>query len=387
MHMQLNRAAKDFVREIPGEATPAGPLREVARAIAEGRTRAAEATLRRHLAEVERSPETRGVERYVFGAALARRLSAEAVEEANLYLKQFEVPQIQLFNLLADKVPQVSMTTAIANSCIARAIGEQLHPTVIDVGIGTGRQMVALLDSLCATGRLPKRMTVIGIEPSDFCLRLAEQNLREAAARLGVGLSFHAQRSAVEELTDEDWARLAALCKGRPAINASFALHHVGDVGGSDVRDEVLLRLRSLRPLALVLSEPDVDHLERRFLVRFDNCWRHFATTFVAIDRLTIPKCDQDALKVQFFGREIADILGSPDDTRSERHESASSWLRRLKRTGYEARMNVELPPSGPVIDVCNRGDRASLEFADEPLVAVLCAVPAWGVLTPPFTV
>jgi hypothetical protein len=373
----LMPAANDSINESSAELTNAGPLREVARAISEDRARDAEATLRHHLAEVERSDERRALERYIFAAALARRLSAKAVAEANLYLNHFEVPQIHLFNLLAHHVPQVSMTTVIANACIAQAIAGQARPTVIDIGIGTGRQIVSLLELLHATKQLPKQMTVIGVEPSDFCLGRADENLRAAAERFGVALSFRALRNVAERLTGDDWARMAALCTGRPAINASFALHHIADVDGRDVRDDVLLRLRSLHPAALVVSEPDVHHLEHDFLARFDNCWRHFGATFVALDRLALSKSDRDALKVQFFGREIADILGNPEDTRSERHERASSWLERLERTGYVPRMNVELPPSGAVISVRNRGDRASLQLGSEPLVAVLCAVPA----------
>jgi hypothetical protein len=376
MKQMLSFQAEDLVEEPCAEPTAAGALREVARAIAEGRPGDAEATLRDHLARVEQSGDGRAIERYVFGAALARRLSAEAVAQANLYLNHFEVPQIHLFNLLANRVPQVALTTEIANACIVHAIGRQTHPTVIDIGIGTGRQIVGLLESLQAKRQLPKKIRVIGIEPSELCLGLAQQNLREAAARLGVALSFHGLRREAEGLTRDNWAELAALCTDRPAINASFALHHVADVDGRDVLYDVLLRLRSLRPAVLVLSEPDVHHLERDFLIRFDNCWRHFGITFAAIDRLAIPKSDRDALKVRFFGREIADILGNPEDTRSERHESASSWLARLERTGYQARMNVELPPSGAVINIRNRGDRASLELGDEPLVAVFRAVP-----------
>jgi hypothetical protein len=375
----VKRQAHDLVEAPRSEPSEAGPLREVARAIAEGRSADAEATLRQHLAVLERSGAGRAVERYVFAAALARRLSAEAVAEANLYLSHFEVPQIELFNLLADRVPQVAMTTEIANGCIAQAIAHQAHPTLIDVGIGTGRQIVGLLESLHARGQLPNQMRVIGIEPSQLCLGLAHDNLRQAAARLGVALSFHGLRNVAEGLTADDWAQLAALCTDHPAINASFALHHVADIDGRDVRDDVLLRLRSLHPAVLVLAEPDVHHLEHGFLARFDNCWRHFAITFAAIDQLEIPRSDQDALKVRFFGREIADILGNPEDMRSERHERASSWLARLERTGYRTRMNVALPPSGTVINVRNRGDRASLELGDEPLVAVFCAVPLQG--------
>ena len=91
------------------------------------------------LEAVRRDDDPRAVGYYVFGAALARRLSKDAAEEANLYLNRFDVPQIHLFNLLAHEVPQVGLTTVIANRCIAGAIEGSAHPTVIDVGIGTAQ--------------------------------------------------------------------------------------------------------------------------------------------------------------------------------------------------------------------------------------------------------
>ncbi len=354
----------------------AARLRRIAHGIATGANREAERELGELLASVEHDGDPRAIGYCVFAAALARRLSRAAAEEANLYLNRFDVPQIHLFNLLANEVPQVGLTTIMANGCIARAIAGHPHPVVIDVGIGTGRQMTSLLELLRQSGQLPARLTLIGIEPSDWSLDLAEKNVRSAAVDLGIELSFHRFCNVAEGLTRDDWHRLGELCRTRPAINASFALHHVSDVGGRDVRDDVLLRLRSLNPAALVLSEPNVHHLERDFLLRFENCVHHFETTFSVIDALSISQTDKDALKVCFFGREIADILGNAEETRSERHESTTSWLGRLARTGYAPSLEIELPPSGPVIRVTRRDGYATLDSGEEPLVAVLCATP-----------
>lgn len=312
----------------------------------------------------------------VFGAALARRLSGSADDEANLYLTRFDVPQIDLFNLLALEVPQVKLTTIIANRCIMQAISNHAHATIIDIGIGTGRQMVELLEVISAEGTLPQTLTLIGIEPSDSSLDLARENIQNVEQKLGIAIDFHPICSVVERLTPDDWDDLAARCATRPVINGSFALHHISDVDDRDVRDDVFARLRALEPLTFVLAEPNVHHVEPDFARRFANCWRHFGATFQVIDELAIAQRDKDALKVCFFGREIADILGNAEDSRSERHERTSSWLARLKHAGFEPCLDIELPPSDSVIDVTRRCGYATLDYRDLPLIAVIAATP-----------
>jgi hypothetical protein len=271
----------------------------VARDIAQGDRDKADRDLVALLTEVGRDSDPKAINVYVFGAALARRISGTAAAEANLCLRQFEVPQIHLFNLLAISAPFVGLAGVIANREIRRAVRGEQHPTVIDVGIGTGRQVVA-----------------------------------DAARKAGLPVTFHPFLRAAEAITVDEWHMIRAACTARPVINASFALHHVGDVGGKDVRNDVLRRLRWLDPKLCVLSEPNVHHYEKDFLRRFHNCWEHFSVAFAAVDRARAARRHKNALKVCFFGREIADILANPEEQRSERHESTASWLGRLAETG-----------------------------------------------------
>jgi SAM-dependent methyltransferase len=351
----------------------------VARDIGRGDRDRADRDLTALLAEVGRDPDPRVIDLYVFGAALARRISGTAAAEANLYLRQFDVPQIHLFNLLAVSAPFVGLAGVIANREIQRTASGDQHPTVIDVGIGTGRQVVALLEAMTASETLPAALTVIGIEPSEFCLDLAHQNVADAARKAGLPVTFRPFLRAAEAITFDEWHAIKAACTGRPVINASFALHHVGDVGGKDVRNDLLRRLRWLDPKLLVLSEPNVHHYEKDFLRRFHNCWEHFRAAFAAVDGTTAALCDKNALKVCFFGREIADILANAEEQRSERHESTASWLARLAETGWDARYDGELPDAGEVITPRKKDGYASLDFRGAPLVSVLCAVPKKG--------
>lgn len=338
----------------------------------------ADAALRRLMARLQAHADPRCTGLFVFASALAQRLAGSASEEANLYLRRFEVPQIQLFNLLGRHVPMAGMATRIANDTMAQAIAGQEHPTVIDVGIGTGRQIAVLLGDLAAAGRLPRCLTVIGIEPSAPALDEARSSLSATAARLGVGLQFHAYAASAEALSDADWQGIAAACSTRPVINASFALHHIADdAQGDELRSAVLRRLHRLDPRCFVLSEPDVDHLEPRFLQRFRNCYAHFAAVFGVLDSLPLAQADRDALKVGFFGREIADILGTPEPLRSERHEAAAAWLKRLSATGFSVqRATTQMPLSGHVgVTAALRDERVVIQAGNEPVVSIFVAV------------
>ena len=338
----------------------------------------AEPALRRLMLALSEHSDPRCVGLYVFAAGMARRLAGEVVEQANLYLTRFEMPQIHLFNLLGRAVPFVGLATQLANQALMDGIAGQSRPTVIDVGIGTGRQIGVLLESLASAGRLPRLLTVVGIEPSAWALNEARQHIEQTAQRLGAEVSFVGIEASAETLGAGDWQRIREACTSRPVVNASFALHHIADQeGGGDQRDKVLRHLRALNPALLVLAEPDVDHLERGFYRRFSNCMAHFGAVFRTLDQLPLDQADRDALKVGFFGREIADILGSPEALRSERHESAAQWLRRLDSAGFEPGVEAAVPaaPAGPVRIGRHQG-HLSIDAVDEPVVAIFTARP-----------
>lgn len=361
-HEQLVAALRDVARQI--DASDAG----------------ADAALRALMQRLDGHADARAVGLYVFAAGMARRLSGQAAAEANLYLGRFEVPQIHLFNLLGRAVPFVGLATRIGNDAILAAMAGQARPTLLDVGIGTGRQTVVLLEAMAAAGRLPRQLTVIGIEPSDWALDEARQHIEATAERLGTSVLFFGVVGTAESLGDADWHRVALACTARPVVNASFALHHIADdAGGRDRRDAVLARLHALKPRLLVLAEPDVDHREPGFLARFENCLRHFGAVFATLDRLPLAQADRDALKVGFFGREIADILGHPETQRSERHESSVSWARRLLAAGFRLRPATGLADEQAVpgvVAVRERAGRVSLDAQDEPVVAIFMAEP-----------
>lgn len=312
---------------------------------------------------------------YIFASALSKRLESDKAAEINLYLRQFEKTQISLFNLLAQHLPTVALAGPLANEVLAGYVGGQDEVTLLDVGIGSGRQEVALLHLLGTQGLLPRKLNIIAIEPDAGSLLEAGNALAEAAETLGVELDFHPLHKVVEELDEDDWAMFGSF--GTPlVVLGAFAVHHVRSAPGQRARDELFRRLRALEPDAVVLCEPSSNHDSDSLVERFQASWNHFGLTFRIIDGLDVADREKAAMKM-FFAREIEDILANAEETRCERHEPVETWVRRLRDAGFtpcaEWGILMGEQPAGPV-RIAPRDGYLGLDYGDETLVAILCA-------------
>lgn len=311
---------------------------------------------------------------YIFASALSRRLESDRAANINLYLRQFETTQISLFNLLAQHLPTVALAGPLANEVLSGYIDGQDEVTLLDVGIGSGRQEVALLYLLATQHRLPRKLNVIAIEPDAGSLLEASAALADAAETLGVELDFHPVHGVVEDLDEDDWRAFGSF--GAPlVVLGAFAVHHVRSAPGQRARDELFRRLRALQPDAVVLCEPSSNHDSPSLLERFEASWNHFGLTFRIIDGLDVADADKAAMKM-FFAREIQDILANAEETRCERHEPVEAWVRRFREAGFTPCTDwgmVNAPSVGGV-RVAHRDGYLGLDYGDETLVAILCA-------------
>jgi hypothetical protein len=66
----------------------------------------------------------------------------------NTYLKEFEIPQIVLFDLLTNKFPLVTACQQIAEKAFLKQASGKREICILDIGIGRGFQMMRLLDAL-----------------------------------------------------------------------------------------------------------------------------------------------------------------------------------------------------------------------------------------------
>jgi hypothetical protein len=350
-------------------------LLTVAQEAAAGRDDNARALLAR-LVDDQLQGEGRGSDLHhvLFASALSRRLNSEKTAELNLYLRQFRDTQISLFNLLTRHLPTVALTAPLANELLARFVGGHDEVTLLDIGIGSGHQEVAMLRVLAQQGRLPRRLNVIAIEPDAGSLIESQSALFEATAEAGVELEFVPMHKVVEDLTDAEWAEIASFTCPL-VVNASFAAHHIRCTEGEPLRDQVFRRIRALDPSALVLAEPSSNHHAASLVERFENAFKHFGLTFQLIDELEVTPAEAAAMKM-FFAREIDDIVANAEESRCERHEPVEAWVERLRRAGFAPYADFDFARAlrGDQVRVVPRDGYVALEYADEPLVAVICA-------------
>ena len=337
------------------------------------------ASARRSLAKLSELLDVEAVaedmQYFLFAMALARRLGDGEAQQMNLYLRRFELPQISLFNLVAERLPMVGLAGRIANDLLCGLLEGHEDATLIDVGLGTGRQEMALLRRLGETGTTLRRLTVVGVEPDPDSLRQAEAGLTAIAGELGITLRFLGIPKVIEALDEDDWGLLSDT-PGPRVVHSAFALHHMA--AGAD-RQEVFRRLREVEPAAVVLVEPNSDHATDSLSQRFHNAWHHFSHNFELVDELGLPERERNGIKL-FFGRELEDILGVVDDSqRYERHERVETWLERLRDAGFSPAPARLLEGSWsfphPAVHIRQGPGYVGVGHQEEMLVPVICAI------------
>lgn len=264
--------------------------------------------------------------------ALRHLIGPSEIDE-HIYLKKYEITQIELFNVLIKEFPFVKWGHELSNTLIFNKLKNSKKAIVVDVGIGQGIQTRHLLEKLDEAKGL-KEVVIVGIEPFEDALIAAGEMFKDLADEVSFKLEFVPLKGFVQEMKQDDLHKVIGRYEGDIIINASLALHHIQSL---EERINVISILRSLNPIGVVLTEPNSDHFEPNFNRRFQNCYQHFYHIFQVIDNLPVESKAKNGLKL-FFGREIEDILGKSNEERYEKHEPAFRWIEKLSSCGFIVR-------------------------------------------------
>jgi GRAS domain family len=266
---------------------------------------------------------------YVLTKAMRKHVSGGQADE-HLYTKKFEIPQIRLFELLIQQLPLATLTQNCANALLVEGLKHQTHPVLMDIGIGTGMQLVNVLQLLGEQADTQiKQLTIVGIEPFTDALQTAEKNF--SSIKLPFQITFIPHVAFIEKMTLAEIQALLPPAYDSLVVNASFALHHIQQAAH---RKAVFGHIRDLTPKGFVLSEPVSDHFEPHYAIRFQNAVKHYGLVFEVIDSLSITTQEKAALKL-FFSREIDDVLGHGEEVRVEKQYATYQWLSLFKTTGF----------------------------------------------------
>lgn len=335
----------------------------------------AKVTLEQHI--LRRVDETTSNERlmgHLVAEALMSRLDRSLVASKNIYIADFDIPQIDLFYEMATAYPHIYLSHHIANLALVREVAPLEAVTLLEIGIGKGTQVEQMFEGLA---RHPRRMTrrvqLIAIDPDPGNLQDAEVRVRTLASRLPFSVDIKTRLGLIERMPLESLAPLVASTRGELVINSAYTLHHIiPSKGDPHVRTTVLRKLAALGPRLITLIEPDSDHHEEDLTRRFHNCWTHFMAVFELVDAAPLGPAVRFSIKEKFFGREIRDMFGVADAFRCERHERTEQWELRLARAGFECAPTPVVGPLPERCDVRSEAGAVRLGYGSTDLISVI---------------
>ena len=114
----------------------------------------------------------------------------------NTYLKDYEIPQIVLFDILANRFPLVTEAQALVHRTVSQVAKGCRHLVIVDLGIGRGVQLMRMLQHLHAHLSLSS-ITVIGVELIGEALAHTTQLMEEAKKQTPGELRFKIGRAHV----------------------------------------------------------------------------------------------------------------------------------------------------------------------------------------------
>ncbi|WP_229599680.1 GRAS family protein [Runella slithyformis] len=268
---------------------------------------------------------------YTLTKAMRKHFGQDAAQE-HIYLQRFEIPQIRLFELLIQQFPLANLSQHCTNTLLIDALSQHTHPVLMDIGIGTGFQVMNIIEGLTKrTDCQIQQLTIVGIEPFADAVDTARQNINRVAQNADFGVSLVTRVAFIEALSLDELRQMLPNQYDGLYVNASFALHHIQQ---HSQRKMVFENLKALQINVLALSEPNSDHYEPIYARRFQNCVNHYGALFRIIDTLAISDTEKAALKL-FFSREIDDVLGHSEEVRVEKHYAIEQWRELLTETGF----------------------------------------------------
>lgn len=308
---------------------------------------------------------------YVLAKAMRKHIAGGQSNE-HIYVQQFEIPQIRLFELLIQQLPLATLTQHCANALLMESLKNAENPVLMDIGIGTGMQIVNVLQLLAeqADNQI-KQLILVGIEPFADALQTAKKSFN--ALNLPFQLTFIPHIAFIEKMTLAEIRALLPTHYDALVVNASFALHHIREAAQ---REAVFGYIRDLAPKAFILSEPVSDHFEPHYATRFHNAVTHYGLVFEVIDSLDITHKEKAALKL-FFSREIDDVLGHTEAVRVEKQYATHQWLELFRTTGFTLEKPIssfEVPAMNGAILRTDLPQRYAVVFKNEEITNVFCA-------------
>jgi sugar-specific transcriptional regulator TrmB len=311
---------------------------------------------------------------HIVASSLLKRIDRKLLETKNIYLQQFDIPQIELFYEMSKVFPQVHVSHDIANQYQESVIKNLKEVTIFEIGVGRGKQISDLLKTIAQKGYDVKKVNIIGLDPDINNINNSEKIINSLKDKLNFEVNFYPQCTLLENFTDDNYKFIKDTASGNLLINSAFTLHHTAHpLNDKEARIDLLAKLKTLDPLLITIIEPNSDHDTENIVHRIKNCMGLFDSIFDLIDEADSDVRHKYLIKEKFFGREIRDIFGVSDYLRTERHEDTDSWIFKLFKAGFKPYKYDDIIVDMP--DYCEykvNDGHSALSYKGQQLVAVL---------------
>ncbi|THU66552.1 hypothetical protein C4D60_Mb05t15340 [Musa balbisiana] len=252
--------------------------------------------------------------------------------------------------MLYELSPCFKLGLVAANLAILEATKDQSRIHILDFSLGQGGQYAALLHVLAERHRFQPavcppalRITVVADPSSPFTnanssgnLRAVGDRIEKLAERAGLEVRFSVVHRRAAEL---DASILGCQPGEALAVNLAFALSRVPDesVSPANPRDELLRRVRALRPRVVALVEQDINTSTAAFAGRFAEACAHYGALLESLDA-TVNRDSAERARVEAgLARRAVNSVAREGMDRVERCEVFGKWRARMRMAGFES--------------------------------------------------
>ncbi|XP_047979836.1 scarecrow-like protein 1 [Salvia hispanica] len=252
--------------------------------------------------------------------------------------------RLSAMQVLFEACPCFRFGFMAANGAILETCRYETRVHIIDFDINQGSQYYTLLQTLAETpGKRPHvRLTGVddpeSVQRSVGGLNIIGERLMQHAKDLQLSFEFHAVAAETALVSP---SMLGCQPGEALVVNFAFQLHHLPDesVSTTNLRDQLLRMVKSLRPKLVTLVEQDVNTNTSPFLLRFAEAYNYYSAVFASLDA-TLGRDNQDRINVEkhCLARDIINVVACEGEERIERYEVAGKWKARMSMAGFNPR-------------------------------------------------
>ena len=181
---------------------------------------------------------------HLIAESLLKRIDRKLLESKNIFVQEFDIPQITLFYSMAEAVPFVYTGHNLANQYIIKATEGLKTFTIFDIGMGNGKQILQLLGVLAKDNKILKSVSVIGLDPFDKNIEDSGKAFEEIQKELPFQLRYYPICNTIENLSDNDYKFIRDTGADSIIINSAFAFHHtLHPLNDNEVRTNLLRKI------------------------------------------------------------------------------------------------------------------------------------------------